>query len=105
MKKSSSCLHRDVSRLNGSVAVVIKIIKTVLVPAADTEVGALFMKAQQLVPLRVNPKEFLDDGWHQETCHWTATCLKPTSCKNVSISSHGNAVLNGSFTLLAPACA
>ena len=38
--------------MNGSIAVIAKIIKNVVASAAEAEVGALFMNAQLAAPMR-----------------------------------------------------
>ena len=43
--------------LNGSVAVIAKIIKNVMASAAEAEVGALFMNAQLAAPMRATLEE------------------------------------------------
>ena len=48
--------------MNGSVAVIAKIIKNVVASAAEAEVGALFMNAQLAAPMRTTLEEL---GWPQ----------------------------------------
>jgi len=48
---------KDGDLLNGSVAVVAKIIKNVMASAAEAGVGALFMNAQLAAPMRVTLEE------------------------------------------------
>lgn len=49
--------NRDGSMLNGSVAVIAKIIKNVMASAAEAEVGALFMNARLAASMRVTLEE------------------------------------------------
>ena len=49
--------NKDGSMLNGSVAVIAKIIKNVMASAAEAEVGALFVNAQLAAPMRVTLEE------------------------------------------------
>ena len=49
--------NKEGTMLNGSVAVVAKIIKNVMASAAEAEVGALFMNAQVAAPMRVTLEE------------------------------------------------
>jgi hypothetical protein len=45
--------------INGAIiSVIAKIIKSVMSPAAEAEVGALFMNAKALIPLRITCEEF-----------------------------------------------
>ena len=43
--------------INGPITVMVKIIKAVMSSAAEPEIGALYMNAQQLLPLRITCKE------------------------------------------------
>ena len=52
------CLgNKDGSMLNGSVAVIAKMIKNVVASAAEAEVGALFVSAQLAAPMRAALEE------------------------------------------------
>ena len=43
--------------MNGSIAVMAKIIKNVMASAAEAEVGALYMNAQLALPMRITLEE------------------------------------------------
>ena len=43
--------------INGHIAVLAKVIKAVMSSAAEAETGALYMNAQELLPLRVTCEE------------------------------------------------
>jgi hypothetical protein len=43
--------------INGAISVIAKIIKSVMSSAAEAEVGALFMNAKALIPLRISCEE------------------------------------------------
>jgi hypothetical protein len=43
--------------INGAISVIAKIIKSVMSSAAEDEVGALFMNAKALIPLRITCEE------------------------------------------------
>ena len=43
--------------INGPITVMAKIIKAVMSSAAEAEIGALYMNAQQLLPLRITCEE------------------------------------------------
>ena len=43
--------------LNGPISIIAKIIKSVMSSAAEAEVGALFMNAQDILPMRVTCEE------------------------------------------------
>ena len=49
--------NSDGSLMNGSIAVIAKIIKNVMASAAEAEVGALYMNAQLALPMRITLKE------------------------------------------------
>ena len=43
--------------INGPISIIIKIIKVVMVSAAEAEVGALYMNVQALIPLQIMCEE------------------------------------------------
>ena len=43
--------------INGSILVIAKIIKSVMSSAADAKIGALFMNAKAIIPLRITCEE------------------------------------------------
>merc|ERR1712224_63486 len=49
--------NKNGSLMNGSIAIVAKIIKNVVASAAEAEVGALFMNAQLAAPIRTTLEE------------------------------------------------
>ena len=49
-------------RWNGAILTVAQIIKFVMVSAAEAELGALFIAAQKILPLR---QTLIEMGWHQ----------------------------------------
>jgi hypothetical protein len=43
--------------INGAILVIAKIIKSVMSSAAEAEIGALFMNAKAIIPLRITCEE------------------------------------------------
>ena len=43
--------------INGTISIIAKIIKSVMSSAAESEIGALFMNAQEILPLQMTCKE------------------------------------------------